>query len=128
MTLLRVSTVFGHRKNFSLETWKISHVLERFEMFQENLKIGRSDNLEFGYSLKMKALAVLAKKQSFALKNFANFTRKHQCWRPFLMKLHAFRSTNVLKETPTQVFPVKFAKFLRAPFFTEPFFLQSKAR
>ena len=66
MTLLRVSTVFGHRKNFSLETCKISHVLKRFERLQENLKTGRSDNLEFGYTLKMKALAVLAKKQSFA--------------------------------------------------------------
>ena len=41
------------------------------------------------------------------LKNFANFTGKHLCWGFILIDL-LYRC-----------FPVKFVKFLRAPFFTE---------
>ena len=41
------------------------------------------------------------------LKNFANFTGKHQCWS---------LACNFIKN---RCFPVKFAKFLRTPFFTE---------
>ena len=42
-----------------------------------------------------------------ALKNFAIFTGKHLYWSLFLIELQ--------EETPTQVFPVNVAKFLRAP-------------
>ena len=38
---------------------------------------------------------------------FAIFTGKHLCWGLFLLKLQ--------EETPTQVFPVNIAKFLRTP-------------
>ena len=44
------------------------------------------------------------------LKNLANCTEKHLCRSIFLIQLRAFR-------TPTQVFAVKFAEFLRTPFF-----------
>ena len=47
------------------------------------------------------------------LKNFANFTEKHLCSSLFLIKLQALR-----RESNT-CFPVKFARFLRAPFFRE---------
>ena len=42
------------------------------------------------------------------LKNFANFTRKHQCWSLFVIKLQTFRC-----------FPVNIAKISKRPFFTE---------
>ena len=41
------------------------------------------------------------------LKNFANFTGKHLCWSLFLIKLQAWRHGT----QPTQLFPMKFAKF-----------------
>ena len=47
------------------------------------------------------------------LKNFVNFTGKHPCWKLLSMKLQAWRLATLLKETPTQVFPEKFVKFLR---------------
>ena len=50
------------------------------------------------------------------LKNFAMFTGKHLCWRFFLIKLQAFRPPSGLQH---RCFPVKFAAFLRTPFFTE---------
>ena len=51
------------------------------------------------------------------LKHFSNFTEKQLCWSLFLIKLHARGSANLLKrESNTTVFPVKFTKFLRAPF------------
>ena len=60
-----------------------------------------------------------------ALKNFANFTGKHLFWDLFLIKLQAFRTATSLKETQGlqlfkkklqhRCFPVKFARFLRAP-------------
>ena len=50
------------------------------------------------------------------LKNLANFTGKHLCWSLFLTKF----LTNFIKKTlQHSCFPVKFAKFLRAPFSTE---------
>ena len=45
------------------------------------------------------------------LKNFAIFTGKHICWGLQTWKY------NFLKKTPTQVFPVSIAKFLRNNFF-----------
>ena len=50
------------------------------------------------------------------LKNVANFTGKDLRWSLFLIKLQAY---NFIKETPTQMFFVKFTNFLRTPFFTE---------
>ena len=38
------------------------------------------------------------------LKNFANFTGKHLCWRLFFTKLQAFRSATFLKEILSGVF------------------------
>ena len=48
------------------------------------------------------------------LKIFAiwNIYRKAPvCWSLFLIKLQAFRPANLLKQTPTQCFPVNIAKF-----------------
>ena len=54
------------------------------------------------------------------LKNFANFIGKHLCWSFFLMKLQALRPATLLKtRLQHRCFPMKFAKFLRTPFFTE---------
>ena len=47
------------------------------------------------------------------LKNFAISTGKHLCWSLFLTKLLAYGPAILLKETPTQLFPVSIAKFLR---------------
>ena len=60
------------------------------------------------------------------LKNFTNFTRKHQCWSLILVKLQALFAATLLKRLlivpcSNTYFPVKFAKFLRIPFFTEHF-------
>ena len=44
------------------------------------------------------------------LKNFAKFTRKHQCGSLFLIKLQAWRRLQ------RRCFPVKFVKFLRKSF------------
>ena len=47
------------------------------------------------------------------LKNFANFRGKHLCWSFFVIKLQP-------KNRPRhRFFPMKFANFLRTPFFTE---------
>ena len=46
------------------------------------------------------------------LENFAKFTEKHLYWSLFLIKLQASGPvTSSKKETPTECFPVKFAKF-----------------
>ena len=56
------------------------------------------------------------------LENFAKFTEKHLYWSLFLIKLQASGPvTSSKKETPTECFPVKFAKFLGTPFLTEHF-------
>ena len=55
-----------------------------------------------------------------ALKNFANFTGKHLCWSLFFNKVSFERSATLLKKRlQHRCFPVKFAKYLRASFFTE---------
>ena len=51
------------------------------------------------------------------LKNFANFTGKHLCWSPFLIKLQAWNF--IKKRLQHRCFPAKFAKFLRTAFFKE---------
>ena len=52
------------------------------------------------------------------LKNFANFTGKHLCWS--LLKVAGLQTyTFSKKRLQHRRFPVKFAKFLRTPFFTE---------
>ena len=70
------------------------------------------------------------------LKNFANFTGKHLCWSLFLHKVAGLRPATLLKKRLHKVaglrpatllkkrlqhrsFPVKFAKFIRTPFFTK---------
>ena len=55
------------------------------------------------------------------VKNLANFTEKHLYWSLFLIKLQIWISATSLKRLQYRCFPVKFAKFLRAPFFTETF-------
>ena len=51
------------------------------------------------------------------LKNFVNFTRKHLRWNLFLMKLKACNF--IKKRLRRRCFPVKYAKFLRTPFFLQ---------
>ena len=51
------------------------------------------------------------------LKNFANFTGKHVYCSLFLIKICNF----IKKRLQHTCFPVKFAKLLRTPFFTEHF-------
>ena len=46
------------------------------------------------------------------LRNFAEFTGKHQLWSLFLIKLQTWRSA---KRLQYKCFPVNIAKFLRAP-------------
>ena len=53
------------------------------------------------------------------LKNFTNFTRKHQCCSLFLIKLQAFRSETLHKETQTQVFSCEACEILKNKFFAE---------
>ena len=50
-----------------------------------------------------------------ALKNFAKFTGKHQCQRPFFKKVAGL----LRKRLWNWCFPVNLAKFLRTPFLTE---------
>ena len=49
------------------------------------------------------------------LRNFAEFTGKHLCQISFLIKLQTSACNFTKKETLAQVFPVNFAKSLRAP-------------
>ena len=54
------------------------------------------------------------------LKNFAMFTGKHLRWSLFLINMQAWRPETLLKkDSNIGFFPVKFAKILRGPFFTE---------
>ena len=54
------------------------------------------------------------------LKNFAMFTGKHLCWSLFFNKYAGLKACNFIKKRlQHKFFPVKFAKFLRTPFFTE---------
>ena len=54
------------------------------------------------------------------LRNFTKFTGKHLCQRLFFNKVAGLRPTASLKNSLWHgCFPVKFAKFLRADFFTE---------
>ena len=63
---------------------------------------------------------------------FCEFTRKHQCWSLFLIKLKAWRPVTlfnklkglkacnfITKRLQHRCFPVKFEKLLRRPSFTE---------
>ena len=54
------------------------------------------------------------------LKNVINLTGKHLSCSLFLIKLKVFKLVTLLKrDSNTGAFPVKFAKLLRKPFFTE---------
>ena len=54
------------------------------------------------------------------LRNFAKFTGKHLCHSLFFNKFAGLRPTTLLKKRLWhRRFPLKFAKFLRSPFFTE---------
>ena len=52
-------------------------------------------------------------------KNFGNFTGKHLCWNLFLIKLLAFRPSNLLKKTPTRVFSCETCKIFKNAYFPE---------
>ena len=53
------------------------------------------------------------------LKNFAKLTGEHLCWSLFLNKVSGIRpETSLKKRLQHRYFPVNFAKFLRANFFT----------
>ena len=49
------------------------------------------------------------------LKNIAIFTRKHLCWRLFLIKLHTSRPVTLLKGVSSTVGLANIARFLRTP-------------
>ena len=54
------------------------------------------------------------------LENFAMFTGNHLCWSLFFDKYAGLKACNFIKKRLQHTFfPVKFAKFLRTPFFTE---------
>ena len=54
------------------------------------------------------------------LRNFAKFTGKHLCQSLFFKKVAGLRPAVLLKKSLWHMcFPVNFAKFLRAPLFTE---------
>ena len=54
------------------------------------------------------------------LRNLAKFRRRHLCQSLFLNKVAGLRSATLLKKRPWhRCFPVKIAKFLRTPSFTE---------
>ena len=51
------------------------------------------------------------------LRNFTEFTEKHQCQRLFFYKVAGLRAATILKKRLWhRCFPVNFAKFLRTPF------------
>ena len=58
-------------------------------------------------------LEALCKKEKGAFKNFANFTGKHLCLRLFSRKACNF----IKRKLQHRYFPVKFAKYLKAPIF-----------
>ena len=51
------------------------------------------------------------------LKNFAIFTRKQLCCSRFVIKLQAFRSRTLLKETPRQVFSYEYCEIFKNSLF-----------
>ena len=55
------------------------------------------------------------------LKSFATFTGIQLCWSLFLIKLHAFRPTTLLKETPTQVISCEISEIFNNYFCRTPF-------
>ena len=91
------------------------HVLARFEIFQGNFKTGRNDNLEFAYTLKMKALALGVLKH--VLKGVLKFQRKTPMVESLFYKVEACNL--IKKRLHHRCFPVKFANSLRTPLFTE---------
>ena len=85
--------------------------------------LGESNVLRFLLLVLMKGMRKLCESRSshqrystkkVVLKNFLVFLRKHLCCSPFLIKLQAFRSANLLKWAPT-LFLVNIVKPLRAP-------------
>ena len=53
-------------------------------------------------------------------KSFTNITEKHLCWSLPLNKVAGLKACNFIKKRlQHRCLPVKFAKFLRTPFFTE---------
>ena len=51
-----------------------------------------------------------------ALKNFANFRGKHLCWKLLFNKVAGLKTCSFIKKRlQRKCFPLKFAKFLRAP-------------
>ena len=53
------------------------------------------------------------------IKNLASFTEKHLCWNLFLIGCRPKAGNFIKKRLRCRHFPVKFAKFLGTPFFTE---------
>ena len=53
------------------------------------------------------------------LKNFANFTGKHLCWRLFFMKLQFWRPVTLSKKTPTHVFSRDINEIFKNSYFDE---------
>ena len=51
------------------------------------------------------------------LRNVAKFTVKHMCWSLFFMKLQAWRTATLKKETPTQVFSCKIREISKNTYF-----------
>ena len=57
------------------------------------------------------------------LKNFVTFTGSHLCWSLLLIKLQAWSSATLLKETPKQVFSCEYYEMFKNSFFIEHLWL-----
>ena len=76
-----------------------------WKIFEQNVTVAYFKN---------QSLDVFCKKRT--LENLANFTGKYLFWSFFFLNLQAWEPEAFLKRDPdTYIFPLKFAKFLRAP-------------
>ena len=104
-----------HRPNHRDEGWATN-----LQLFPPNLspttKVGDGAHRRGGNQALINVEQLLLNSQMFfeidVLKNFAIFTWKHLCWRLLGLQL-------IKRSFQHRCFPVKFAKFLRALFFTE---------
>ena len=105
--MLKISLLFKKFTNFTGKYVETSYNQEceifRVLFLYEHIHIGRFSNLH-----------------QCTFKNFANFTGKNLCQSIFFNKVADLRPVTLLKKRLwNRCFPMKFAKFLRTPFFKE---------